>query len=112
MSYFKGIKVGDRVWDFKYGWGEVINIKNAYDLDFQNFNRSDLKVLEVKFINPYYQNSFYYTFDGVSFYDNANQTLFWDEVKIEIPSKPEIKLKNNYSEYIDENNFGNNNSIN
>ena len=96
MSYFDRIKTGDMVWGFEYGWGVVVDVREKiFVVGFQN----DDNIITIN-----------YTLDGKAV-DQANQTLFWDEVKFKIPAKPRIKLKNDYSEYIDENNFGNINSI-
>ena len=93
MAYFDGVKTGDKVWHFEYGWGKVKNLLKASDLDNQNFNiNNDFDLIEVNFDNIYFGCG-YFDFDGVAFYSNGNQTLFWDEVKFEIPKKPKIKLK-------------------
>jgi len=93
MAYFDGVKTGDKVWHFEYGWGKVKNLLKASDLDNQNFNiNNDFGLIEVNFDNIYFGCGFF-DFDGVAFYSNGNQTLFWDEVKFEIPKPPKIKLK-------------------
>lgn len=97
MSYFDGIKVGDKVWSFEFGWGEVVNVEDYIEVLFES--------------SP--ESIGYYDFDGVVV-DNEghrNQTLFWDEIKFEIPEKPALKLKNDYSDYIDKDYFGNANSM-
>jgi len=96
MSYFSGIKTGDIVWSFEYGWGVVIDLNNRMDLILVRFTSAD--------------DTFWFDFSGKR-KNGINQTLFWGEVKFEIPAKPRIELKNDYSDYIDENNFGNMNSI-
>ena len=81
MAYFDNVKLGYRVWSFEYSWGTVIKLENCYFV--VNFDNKDI-------------GSVRYTFDGKKFGDSTasiNRTLFWDEVKIEIPEKPKIELK-------------------
>ena len=78
MAYFDGIKKGDRVWDFRYGWGTVKSI-NAEEYPIVVF-----------FPEFGYHKS--YDFNGKTC-KYLNQTLFWDEIKFEVPKKPKIKLK-------------------
>jgi len=88
MAYFDGIKVGDRVWSFDFGWGEVEEIKEE-------------KYILVVFKDEYEHiiDYGYYNFDGqkidniTNFKESLNQVLFWDEVKFEIPKRPKIELK-------------------
>ncbi len=88
MSYFDGIKVNDKVWSFEFGWGNVIEI-----------NKDLMYPIVVGFYPSEYRET--YDYNGRSM-DKVNQTLFWDEIKFDIPEKPKIKLKNNYDEYIKE----------
>lgn len=72
---FKNAKVGDRVWDFLFGWGTIINIcedENHYPIEVM-FELED--------------RTHEYKLDGKR-YAARNQTLFWDEIKFEIPKKP------------------------
>ena len=86
MAYFDGIVKGDRVWSFEYGYGNAEVIKDD--------------LIRVYF-SDYEFNT--YDYNGIPKYkDHKNQTLFWDEIKFDIPEKPKIKLKNNYDEYIKE----------
>jgi len=78
MRYFDGIKIGDRVWDFRYGWGIVKYI-----------NTEEYPIV-VYFPSLGYHKA--YNFDGKT-NKYLNQTLFWDEIKFEIPKSPKIKLK-------------------
>ena len=73
MTYFDGIKKGDKVWDFVYKWGSVENIEND--------------IIEVLFESKLIG---YYDFDGVIIdnENNLNQSLFWDEIKFRLPKKP------------------------
>ena len=77
MAYFDGIKPGDKVWSFEFGWGEVFNV------DKENF--------VVEFNGPYYA---IYNYDGKKCCcENCkNQTLFWGKIEFKIPEKPKIKL--------------------
>lgn len=72
---FKDAKVGDRVWDLRYGWGEVEEISSG---DYP---------VEVCFAERDVQEQ--YTRGGKVYLDDQNPTLFWDEIKFEIPEKPE-----------------------
>jgi hypothetical protein len=78
MSYFEGVKTGDRVWSFEFGWGEVTKIEGSFYPIFVEFNSVD-KVS-------------WYDYEGKK-ESRVKQTLFWDEVKFEIPKRPKIKLK-------------------
>lgn len=69
---FKNVKVGDRVWDFLYKYGEVIQ-------------KTDTK-LEVRFKDPMKPETIY-TLEGKMVGTVYPQTLFWDEIKFEIPKK-------------------------
>ena len=73
MTYFDGIKKGDKVWDFVYKWGSVENIEND--------------IIEVLFESKLIG---YYDFDGVIIdnENNLNQSLFWDEIKFRRPKNP------------------------
>jgi len=78
MAYFDGIKEGDRVWDFRYGWGTVTKVD--YGLSYP---------IIVDFDNG---ESDSFLFNGAPD-KHSKQTLFWDEIKFEVPKKPKIKLK-------------------
>lgn len=72
---FEDAQVGDRVWDFLCGWGTITNI-----------NKNEYYSMKIKFNN--YRNHYEtYTLDGKSYVEN-NPSLFWDEIKFEIPEKP------------------------
>jgi hypothetical protein len=70
---FRNAKLGDRVWCFRLGWGEVIKIIH-----------NDTYPLQVRSENGKLAT---YTDDGRIFIDES-ATLFWDEIKYEIPTKP------------------------
>lgn len=72
---FKNVKVGDRVWDMRFGWGTII---------FDNQTRE--VPLYVKFDSSHDKH---YTLMGIQTYDNKVQTLFWNE--FEIPKEAFIK---------------------
>ena len=82
MAYFDGVKKGDRVWSFEFGWGEVISI-------LYGGGTGGGDIFKVKF--P--QGDYWYDFYGKR--GISSQTLFWDEIKFNIPEKPKIKLKEN-----------------
>lgn len=69
---FKNAKVGERVWDFKYGWGTITNTRHSPQ--YQILVVFDKGITE----------SFMPT-GAVE--EEGNQTLFWDEIKFEIPKK-------------------------
>jgi hypothetical protein len=77
MNYFDGIEVGDKVWDFTYGWGIVANVDSTHEYPIQVIREN--------------VSQDYYTLDGKPLV-NHNQTLFWNEIKFEVPSKPLPKL--------------------
>lgn len=76
---FKDAKVGDRVWYQRKGFGTIIAIypKNLYPI-------------KVHFGNSFLRD---FTFDGKVGSKDTNPTLFWDEIKFEIPPKPLPKLE-------------------
>lgn len=78
MSYFDGIKVGDRVWSIEYGWGFVKELKNT------------CYPIVVQFDSEDHQQ---FTMNGKFFTNSPNQSLFWDEVKITPPPRPKVKEK-------------------
>jgi len=69
---FEDVKKGDKVWSFVYGWGVVEDIR-----------KKKLQIT-VKFKNE--RDTF--TLDGKMYKTDMYQTLFWDEVKFDIPKKP------------------------
>lgn len=69
---FKDVKIGDKVWDFLYKHGEVIQ-------------KTDTK-LEVRFKDPMKPETVY-TIEGKMVGTSYPQTLFWDKIKFEIPTK-------------------------
>lgn len=76
---FKNAKIGDRVWSFSNGWGTIDEITTE-----------SVYALIIKFDN---KEVISYTFDGRFSTSDALPTLFWDEIKFEIPSKPKQKVK-------------------
>lgn len=93
---FRDAKVGDRVWDFLYGYGKVVEV-----------NKDELWV---EFQSLYFGKKRVYTFDGILRGVGLPQTLFWNEVKLEIPEKPfsledelrkleVVEFKNEYNNY-------------
>ena len=100
MAYFDGVKVGDRVWSIEFGWGEVNIVDNSKEILYISFDSlSDEKKIG---------NTVQYNFNGFRFIEQSllklakNQTLFWDEVEIEPPRRPQIELKNDYVKIINE----------
>jgi hypothetical protein len=75
-NIFENAQVGDRVWSIRYGWGTINIIKDRkIYVVFDHLNRPRI-----------------FTSQGKFYDDDLNPTLFWDEVKIDIPQKP-IKMK-------------------
>ena len=71
---FKNAKVGDRAWFFEYGWGTITHVfkDSEYPINFE----SDTK----RICN--------FMIDGKRAVNDINPTLFWDEIKFEIPERP------------------------
>jgi hypothetical protein len=76
MNTFNNAQTGDRVWSIRHGWGTVTYL-------------SDHKIF-VKFKDLNWDCVF--TICGKYDDEDLYPTLFWDEVKIDIPLKP-IKMK-------------------
>lgn len=72
---FSNAKVGDRVWSYHHNWGTITKIER-----FDNYP------LFVKFDNKEYVESF--NLNGMGNVLDKKPTLFWDELKFEIPKKP------------------------
>lgn len=75
---FETASIGDQVWCVSLGWGVIKNVLHE-----------DSYPIVVKFDSGR-QNAF--TMEGRLYSDDLNPTLFWDEVKIEAPTKPLPKL--------------------
>jgi hypothetical protein len=73
---FENAKPGDRVWDIRKGWGIIkeLNPHSTYPITV-NFDLSK-------------NGEFTYNVNGKSFMSDVNQSLFWNELKIEAPEKP------------------------
>jgi len=70
---FRNARVGDKVWCFRYGSGEIISV-----------GRESIFPILVRFKN---HNECSYTFDG-RITKETNPSLFWQEIKYEIPRPP------------------------
>ncbi len=77
MQDFSKDKIGTPVWDFNYGWGNITDIDDG------------MYPIGVSFVNCNFRQ---FTDDGREDI-NRNQTLFYDEIKFEIPLKPLPKLE-------------------
>ena len=76
---FENAKVGDKVWNLSYRvWGTIKEI-----------NTRDYYQLKVEFINGMTNT---YTFDGI-ISPGRHQSIFWDEVKVEAPTRIKRKVK-------------------
>jgi hypothetical protein len=79
-AMFEDAQVGDRVWDFRYGFGEIATV-----------DPSNNYPLKVKF--PCANGAMTYTLDGKHYSNEAFLSLFWDEIKFDIPPRPKRKVK-------------------
>ena len=71
---FKDAKVGDKVWDFVHGWGEITSVEPDHTF----------YPIVVSYLTKVRES---YTYEG-KWHKNHHPTLFWDEIKFEIPPKP------------------------
>ena len=78
MATFSDCKVGDRVWDLRFGWGKVISTNFCDDwpleVEFEGINRGSTRRS--------------YSYGGKEYESFSNPTLFWSEVKIVPPERP------------------------
>src|SRR3990167_8519407 len=74
MSYFDGIKVGDKIWTIQEGWTEVINIRPAHHYQIETLLMS-------------------YTTDGLFREDDKHQSAFWSDPHIVPPPRTKRKVK-------------------
>ena len=75
MKQFSNAKVGDKVWDIRFGWGEITEIrkKDGYPITVE-FYDDDNVIVDI------------YTLDGKCTADSdKNPILFWN--KFEIPNE-------------------------
>lgn len=72
---FAEAKKGDKVWSFTGGWCNIVDTdySQAYPIS-TNHGHS-------------------YTLDGMILTTHWNPSLFWDEIKFEIPPRPKRKVK-------------------
>ena len=75
---FADIKIGDKVWDIRQGWGVVGMI----------IRNSDYPI-EIEFV----KGGDTYTWDGYHYLEDVNPSLIWDEIKIEAPPRPLPELQ-------------------
>jgi hypothetical protein len=76
---FEDAKIGDKVYSPTFGWGEITYI-NKSEI-FRDYP------ICVQF-NKKYGEDYEFTLEGYYYKDVQIQSLFWDEVTIEAPSKP------------------------
>jgi len=84
---FSKAKVGDRVWHFSFGWGEVKNISK------------EMGVL-VSFDSEPFENCTWFLFDGRFTCNDVLPSLFWNEIQFEIPPMPKRKVKKTIERWI------------
>ena len=75
MTTFEDAKVGDRAWDITKGWTEIKSINH----------NSIWPICTTSGLS--------YTFEGKIMAEDLNPSIFWDEIKFEIPPKPLPKLE-------------------
>lgn len=73
---FRNAKVRDRAYDILRGWGTIVEI---------NEDR-EYPIVFVADVDSFCT----FTFDGKRDVNDKNPSLFWDEIKYEIPEKPTI----------------------
>jgi len=93
---FRNAKVGDRAYDILRGWGTIVAIKQ--DSEYPICFKADI-------------DSFCtFTFDGKRADIDISPSLFWDEIKFEVPEKAfnleeelrkleVVEFKNEYNNY-------------
>lgn len=71
---FENAKIGDKVWNIRKGWGIItyIETNSTFAINVEFKDGSDIWFLK----------------DGKEFYDDINPTLFWNEIKVDMPEKP------------------------
>ena len=77
---FRDVKVGDRVWEVKKGWGEIYEVDGASPWP-----------IKVSFVVVGVGTTASFTYEGKDMDDDLHPTLFWDEIVITAPEKP-VKL--------------------
>ena len=77
---FENAKVGDKVYDIRYGEGEIISIKESSE-----------HPVGVGFPNIPYK--IIYKFNGLEYRDHKNRILFWDKPQIIAPPRPKRMVK-------------------
>lgn len=73
------LKVGDKLWDAKFGWGEVDKI---------SMDELDNRPIKIKF----FSGMAWFTTNG-SELSHYNQTLFYDEISFAPPPRPKRLVK-------------------
>jgi hypothetical protein len=75
---FENAKIGDKVWDFNYGWGRLV----------YNENNGIMYPISVEFVCMHVVVQ--YNLQGFPCDGSGNpRTLFWNELKYDIPTEPE-----------------------
>ena len=86
MTMFENVSIGDKLWSFVDGWVVVIEIKNPestpYPLRVGCVNYCDINN---KFT---ISTTAWFNLNGYANARDENPTLFWDEIKYEIPTQP------------------------
>jgi hypothetical protein len=79
---FENARAGDRVWDTLYGWGTIYEWRKDRCL-FVKFDKGPSAVQYT--LTGYYLNGY-----------DAQRTLYWNELKFEIPCEPMRKVKKTF----------------
>ena len=77
---FSSARVGDRVWEVRWGWGTVVSIKtdNSYPVNVE---------LDIG------GGEFNFTFDGKFESTDLHPSLFWDKILFVVPPRPKRMVK-------------------
>ena len=75
---FSNAKIGDKVWNFAYGWGTIADIQHG-----------STHPIVVRFL----KTAGTFTLGGKEAVSDLHPTLLWDEVKYEVPKKPTPNLQ-------------------
>lgn len=99
MAQFSNAKIGDKVWSTQHGWGKVHSLYiNQISPCCKKLISGATFPLSVVFKNGY---SASFTLNGELEEYYINPTLFWDEIRIVAPKKPDYckcgkKLENGW----------------
>ena len=79
---FSGVKVGDKVFHVRYGWGSVSAVP-----------KTDNSYFEIEYSDTFRFSIIGFTITGNTNKSDLNPSVFWDEVIITPPPKPKRKVE-------------------